>query len=357
MDSKNLMLLSLAVAFFISYMSIPVVRLIAFKIGAVDVPKDKRRMHKTPVPRMGGLSIFFGFLVSYLCFTPTIEVKHLGILIGATILVITGIIDDKYAIRASVKLLFQLVAAVIPVCLGLKIEFLTNPNFFSDKALMMLGSLSIPITIIWIIGLTNALNLIDGLDGLAGGIAAISSICLVIVALSTGNTVTIIPLAAIAGATLGFLPYNMNPAKIFMGDTGALFLGYMLATLSVDGFFKSYAAINFLIPFIVLGLPIFDTSFAILRRIIHKKPIMSPDRSHLHHRLVDKGFSQREAVGILCSITGLLSLTSIVWVTEGWKRMCLMLIVSIVYLFAIKFYVHNKSCEEDFFDNLNKDND
>lgn len=349
------MLLSLAVAFFLSYMSVPVVRIIAFKIGAVDVPRDERRMHKVPIPRMGGLSIFFGFLVSYLCFTPAIEYKHLGILIGATVLVVTGIIDDKYAIKASVKLLLQLVAAVIPVAMGLRIEFLTNPNFLSEKAFMTLGSLSVPITIIWIIGLTNALNLIDGLDGLAGGIAAISSVCLVIVALSTGSTTTIIPLAAIAGATIGFLPYNINPAKIFMGDTGALFLGYMLATLSVDGFFKSYAAINILIPFIVLALPIFDTSFAIFRRIKHKKPIMAPDRSHLHHRLVDAGFNQREAVGILCSISGLLSLTSIVWVTEGWKRMCLMLLVSVVYCIAIKFYVNNKKCEDEFMDNLKKE--
>ncbi len=357
MDSKWLMLMSLAVAFFLSYMTVPVVRLIAFKYGAVDVPKDARRMHKVPIPRMGGLAIYFGFLVSYLCFTPAIEYKHLGILIGATILVITGIIDDKFAIKASVKLLFELVAAVIPVVMGLRIEFMTNPNFLSGKALMMLGSLSIPITIIWIIGLTNALNLIDGLDGLAGGIAAISSVCLVVVAASTGSTSALIPLTAIAGATIGFLPYNINPAKIFMGDTGALFLGYMLATLSVDGFFKSYAAISLLIPLVVLGLPIFDTSFAILRRIKNKKPIMAPDRSHLHHKLVDAGFSQREAVGILWSISGLLSLTSIVWATEGWKRMCVMLIVSVVYLFAIKFYVHNKNCENDFFDKLKKEDD
>ena len=162
----------------------------------------------------------------------------------------------------------------------------------------------------------------------------------------------LIPLASIAGSTLGFLPYNINPAKIFMGDTGALFLGYMLACFSVSGFFKSYAAINFLIPFIVLGLPIFDTSFAILRRVSKGKPIMAPDRSHLHHRLVDAGFSQRQAVGILCSITGLLSLTAIVLATEGYKRAVLMLIVSIVYCFAVKYYVNNKNCEKIFLEKL-----
>lgn len=355
MDNRVLMILSLVVAFFLSFVSVPITRIFAFKFGAIDIPKDNRRMHKVPIPRMGGLSIYFGFLVSYLCFTPIIEIKDLGIIIGGTILVIVGIIDDKYALKASVKLLFQVLAALIPVLLGLRIDFITNVNIFSQGTVMMLGALSVPISVIWIIGLTNALNLIDGLDGLAGGIASISAICLMIVSLSSGRYEMLIPLASIAGATLGFLPFNINPAKIFMGDTGALFLGYMLACFSVSGFFKSYAAINFLIPFIVLGLPIFDTSFAILRRISKGKPIMSPDRSHLHHRLVDAGFSQGQAVGILCSISGLLSLTAIVLATEGYKRALLILIVSIAYCFAVKYYVNNKNCEKIFMNKLEEE--
>lgn len=352
MDNKILMILSMAVAFLLSFVCVPIVRIFAFKYGAVDVPKDNRRMHTVPIPRMGGLAIYFGFLVSYLCFTPTIEVKDIGIILGGTILVAVGIIDDKYALRASVKLLFQIIAAVIPVMLGLKINFITNVNIFSKGTVMMLGALSVPITVIWIIGLTNALNLIDGLDGLAGGIASISAVSLMIVSLFAGRYEMLIPLGAIAGATLGFLPFNINPAKIFMGDTGALFLGYMLACFSVSGFFKSYAAISFLIPFMVLGLPIFDTGFAILRRISKGKPIMSPDRSHLHHKLVDAGFSQRQAVGILCSITGLFSLTAIVLATEGYKRALLMLVVSVIYCFAVKYYVNNKNCEKIFMDKL-----
>lgn len=356
MDNRILMLLSMAVGFLLSFVSVPIVRIFAFKYGAVDVPRDNRRMHNVPIPRMGGLSIYFGFLVSYLCFTPTIEFKDIGILIGGTILVVVGIIDDKYALKASVKLIFQLLAAIIPVIMGLRIDFITNVNIFSKGTVMMLGVLSVPITIIWIIGLTNALNLIDGLDGLAGGIASISAVSLMIVSLSAGRYEMLIPLAAIAGATMGFLPFNVNPAKIFMGDTGALFLGYMLACFSVSGFFKSFAAISFLIPFIVLGLPIFDTSFAILRRISKGKPIMAPDRSHLHHKLVDAGFSQRQAVGILCSITGLLSLTAIVLATEGYKRAVIMLIVSVIYCFAVKYYVNNKNCEKIFMDKLKEEN-
>lgn len=354
---RNLILLSLAVAFFLSFASVPVVRILAFKIKAVDVPKDNRRMHKVPIPRMGGLSIFFGFLVSYLCFTPVIEYKHLGILLGGIILVIVGIFDDRTPLRASVKLIFQIIAALIPISLGLRINFLTNINIFSPKALTMLGALSVPITILWIVGLTNALNLIDGLDGLAGGIASIASVCLLIVAIRFDNYPMAIAFASIAGSALGFLPYNINPAKIFMGDTGALFLGYVLATFSVDGFFKSFTAINFIIPFVVLGLPIFDTGFAILRRMVKGQPIMAPDRSHLHHKLVDAGFSQKQAVGILCSISGLLSLTTIVFLSEGWRRALIMLLVTFVYFNAIRFYVKNKNSEEEFLQELNENND
>lgn len=356
MESGNfIILLSFALSLLLSYVSVPMVRILAFKWGAVDVPKDNRRMHKTPIPRMGGLAIFFGFMVSYLCFAETIEPKHIGVLIGAAILILTGIIDDRRPLKAVTKLIFQIIAAAIPMALGLKIEFLTNPLLFSDNAMMILGFLSIPITLIWILGLTNALNLIDGLDGLAGGISSIASISLLTIAIIFHKTEMIVPLAAVAGATIGFLPYNVNPAKIFMGDTGALFLGYMLAVLSVDGFFKSFAAINILIPLIVLGLPIFDTSFAIFRRMLKGQPIMKPDRSHLHHKLVDAGFSQRQAVGILCTISGLFSLSTIVWITAGLNRMILMLVVSVFYCFACKFYVDNKKCEDDFFKHLKEE--
>lgn len=354
-NSNFIILLCFALSLVLSFVAVPIVRIIAFKCGAVDVPKDNRRMHKTPIPRMGGLAICFGFFVSYLCFAETIEPKHLAILAGSLILVITGIIDDRRPLRALTKLVLQVIAAIIPICMGLRIDFITNLNVYSENTTMLLGFLSVPITIIWIVGLTNALNLIDGLDGLAGGIATISSLSLVIVATVFQRPETAIPFIALAGATIGFLPYNINPAKIFMGDTGALFLGYMLAVFSVDGFFKSFAAINFIIPLIVLGLPLFDTSFAIFRRLLKGQPIMKPDRSHLHHKLVDAGFSQRQAVGILCTISGLFSLATIVWVTAGIKRMIIILIVAMLYCFAGKFYIKNQKCEEEFFKKLDEE--
>ncbi len=353
-DNGIFLIFSLAIAFLFSFAAVPLVRVVAFKIGAVDVPRDKRRMHTKPIPRMGGLAIYFGFLVSYVCFGGVLEPKSVGIIVGATILVVLGILDDRKPIRAIVKLGVQLIAALIPVLMGLRIDFVTSLDLFSNQTNYVLGALSIPITVIWIVGLTNALNLIDGLDGLAGGISSISSVCLMFVALVFGSPRCAVALAAIAGATIGFLPYNLNPAKIFMGDTGALFLGYMLATLSVEGFFKSYAAITFVIPLLVMGLPLFDTSFAIFRRMLRGEPIMQPDRSHMHHRLVDAGFSQRQAVAIMCTISGLLSLTAIVLITEGWKRTLVMLAVSVLYYCGGILYIKNKNYEQDFLDNLAK---
>ncbi len=355
MDNGIFILFTLAVSFLFSFAAVPLVRVLAFKIKAVDVPRDNRRMHTKPIPRMGGLAIYFGFLVAYMCFAGTVEQETLGILIGATILVVLGILDDRKPIRAIVKLAVQIVAALIPVMMGLRIEFISRINLFSNETNYVLGVLAIPVTVIWIVGLTNALNLIDGLDGLAGGITTISAFSLMLVSFVFGRVECAIAMAAIAGATLGFLPYNLNPAKIFMGDTGALFLGYMLATLSVDGFFKSYAAVTFIIPLLVMGLPLFDTSFAIFRRLLKREPIMKPDRSHLHHRLIDAGFSQRQAVGILCIVSGLLSLTAIVIITAGFERALLMITVSLLYLFGFIFYAKNRNYEKKFLKELSLD--
>ncbi len=352
MDSGILVLFTLVVAFLFSFAAVPLVRVLAFKIKAVDVPRDNRRMHTKPIPRMGGLAIYLGFLVAFMCFAGTVDEKTVGIVIGASLLVVLGILDDRKPIPAIIKLVVQLIAAIIPVAMGLRIDFISRFNFFAEGTNHVLGTLAIPVTIIWIIGLTNALNLIDGLDGLAGGITTISAFSLMFISFVFGRVECTIAMAAIAGATLGFLPYNLNPAKIFMGDTGALFLGYMLATLSVDGFFKGYTAVTFIIPLVVMGLPLFDTSFAILRRIIKREPIMQPDRSHLHHRLIDAGFSQRQAVAILCTVSGLLSLSAIVLITAGWKRTLLMVAVSLLYLVGCIIYVKNKNYEKQFLQEL-----
>ena len=285
----------------LSYFFTPPVKRFAHKVGAIDVPKDNRRMHKEPIPRLGGLAIFGGFLCSILVFGQ-LDQTMLCVLLGATIIVALGIFDDVLALGAKLKFVVQIIAAAIPVCVGgLQIRLFTNLNPFSDSPFWHLGFLAVPVTIIWIVGITNAVNLIDGLDGLAVGVSSIASITM----------------AALTGACIGFMPYNLNPAKIFMGDTGSTFLGYMLATVSIMGLFKFYAVISFAVPFLILGLPIFDTANAIIRRLAEGRSPMSPDRGHVHHKLIDMGFNQKQAVAILYAISATLGLTAVVLTSSG----------------------------------------
>ena len=271
----------------ISFLATPLVKNLAYKVGAIDVPKDNRRMHKVPIPRLGGLAIFIAFLftVIVLC---DIDRQTQGILLGAIMIVILGVLDDIMTLKALPKFLVQIAAAGVAVYHGCTIQFISNPNIFSSVPYLDLGWLSIPVTIIWIVAITNAVNFIDGLDGLAVGVSAISTASLLIIALMVGELNIAIILAALLGACLGFIPYNKNPAKIFMGDTGATFLGFILATLSVQGLFKLYAIISFAVPFLVLGIPIFDICFAFLRRVAKGQNPMTADRGHVHHRLIDR---------------------------------------------------------------------
>ncbi|MGE4283988.1 MAG: MraY family glycosyltransferase [Clostridia bacterium] len=339
MSYQNLFLvLSFIVAFLIAFAATPLAKVIAYKIGAIDVPKDDRRIHKKPIPRLGGLAIFYGFIISVVAFVE-IDKSIRGILLGALVIVLLGIIDDVKQLKAKVKLVFQIIAALIVVFHGVRIEVLTNPNLFSAKETIELGFWSVPLTVAWIIGVTNAVNLIDGLDGLAAGISSIASICLLFVSLLAGEPVGIISstamiTAALAGSCLGFLPYNFNPAKVFMGDTGATFLGFILATISIQGLFKFYAVISFAAPLLILGLPIFDTGYAILRRMIHGKSIMEADRGHLHHRLIDMGFSQRQTVMILYTISGILGLSAVVLTGSGAFSAMVLIFSVLVFVVA-----------------------
>ena len=315
-----------AVAAVLSYFFTPPVKNFAHKVGAIDVPKDARRMHKKPIPRLGGLAIYGGFLCSILIFGQLDETM-LCVLLGAAIIVALGIFDDVLALGAKLKFVVQIVAAAIPVCIGdLQIGLFTNLNPLSDTPFVHLGILAVPVTIIWIVGITNAVNLIDGLDGLAVGVSSIAAITMLAVALLTGNMPIAITMAALAGACIGFLPYNLNPAKIFMGDTGSTFLGYMLATVSIMGLFKFYAVISFAVPFLILGLPIFDTANAIIRRVAAGRSPMSPDRGHVHHKLIDMGFNQKQAVAILYAISATLGLTAVVLTSSGEVKAIVLLL-------------------------------
>lgn len=316
---------ALAVAFLVAVITTPVVKMLAQRMGAIDVPKDGRRMHDHPIPRMGGLAIFFGFMLSVLLFVPMTGQLR-GMLMGAVIIVVLGIFDDIHSLRASFKFVVQIVAALVAVLSGNIIATLSNPNVFSADLYWDLGWLAYPVTVLWIVAITNAVNLIDGLDGLACGVSTISSMTLLVIALVVSDGPVAILMAALAGGCIGFLPYNMNPAKIFMGDTGSTFLGFILAVVSIQGLFKFYTIISFAVPFLLLGLPIFDTAFAFIRRIAHGQNPMSPDRSHVHHRLIDMGFSQKQAVAVLYIISAILGLSAVVLTTSGPLRAMMLMV-------------------------------
>ena len=336
---------ALLVAAVVALITTPVVKSTAIKFGAIDVPKDGRRMHDHPIPRMGGLAIFFGFILSILLFLP-LSKQLRGMLLGAVIIVVLGIFDDKYALPAMPKFCVQIVAALIAVMMGNRIYIISNINIFSDQPYWNLGWLSIPISVLWIVGITNAVNLIDGLDGLACGVSTISSLTLFVIALVVAEPDVAILTAALAGACLGFLPYNMNPAKIFMGDTGSTFLGFVLATVSIQGLFKFYTVISFAAPFLMLGLPIFDTGFAIVRRLAKGQSPMTPDRGHIHHRLIDMGFSQKQAVATLYIISAILGLSAVVLTTSGvFRAMIFFAALCVAGALAAKFYL-DRNLEE-----------
>lgn len=317
----------------ISFLATPLVKNLAYKVGAIDVPKDERRMHKVPIPRLGGLAIFIAFLFSVIIFAD-IDRQMQGILLGSIMIVILGVLDDILTLKALPKFLVQIAAAGVAVYHGCTIQFISNPNVFSNVSYLNLNWLSIPVTIIWIVAITNAVNFIDGLDGLAVGVSAISTASLLIIALMVGEVNIAVILAALLGACLGFIPYNKNPAKIFMGDTGATFLGFILATLSVQGLFKLYAIISFAVPFLVLGIPIFDICFAFLRRIAKGQNPMVADRGHVHHRLIDMGFSQKQAVAISYMLTAILGLAAVLLTSSGELK-ALILIGAIIIVGAI----------------------
>jgi UDP-GlcNAc:undecaprenyl-phosphate GlcNAc-1-phosphate transferase len=338
MPDVGYVLLALILAAVISCATTPLVKALSYKVGAIDVPKDDRRMHDHPIPRMGGLAIFFGFIVSVLLLL-SLDTAKQGMLLGAVIIVILGIFDDIYALPAKFKFVVQIVAALVAVLSGNCIQVVSNPNIFSSDPYWDLGALSIPVTVLWIVAITNAVNLIDGLDGLACGVSTISSMTMLVVALLVSEGDVAVMMAALAGACIGFLPYNLNPAKIFMGDTGATFLGYILATVSVQGMFKLPTIISFVVPFLMLGLPIFDVTFAVIRRLAKGQSPMSPDRSHIHHRLIDMGFSQKQAVGILYVVSAILGLSAVVLTTtSALKAMVFLVAMAVAGLVAAKLY-------------------
>ena len=344
-------------AFITTFVITPYTIKLAKKVGAVDTPKDERRINKTTMPRLGGLAVIAGFIVSivYLLIILSIEksinlsddnmyIKLIGFLIGGLIIGIVCFIDDLKDLPPLVKLIAQIIAAIVVVCFGLRIENVNIP-FFNYVGLP--NAFSIILTIGWIVGVTNAINLIDGLDGLSSGIALISCISMLIVfALNGSPIIAILLITALAGALSGFLPFNFNPAKTFMGDAGSNFLGYSLSVISIFGVAKTYTLIVIVAPLIILGLPVLDTLVAIFRRVIKGKSlkaIMQADKGHLHHKLLKQGFSQREAVLIMYAITAALGLFAIILLDSGiWKALSFLILVVVIVAIGYKNFEKDK---------------
>lgn len=298
---------ALLIAFLLSIFLTPFVGKLAIKIGATDQP-NARKVHSTVMPRMGGLAIFLSFLIAYLIFSYEL-MEQIPFVIGAFVIIIVGILDDMYELKAAPKFFGQIVAALIMVFWGgLQVEFINLPF----GGVLEFGIFSIPFTIFWIVGIINAINLIDGLDGLAGGVSSIALITIAIMAIIQKDLFVAIIALSVIGATIGFLKYNFHPAKIFMGDTGAMFLGYIIAVLSLMGF-KNVTMISFVVPVIILGVPISDTFFAIIRRLVNKTPISAPDKSHLHHCLLNIGFTHRQTVILIYAMSALFGLAAIIF--------------------------------------------
>lgn len=345
-------------SFIVAFSATPIAKKLAVVVGAVDVPKDGRRMHKKPVARLGGLAIVCGFLVSILFNVVStdgfgFDAQLIGLLAGVSIILAVGIADDIKPINAKIKLLFQIAAALVVMLLSdTRIESITNP-FVPGGYSYLEPYISYPLTIIWIVGITNAVNLIDGLDGLAAGVSSICSLSLFFISIMRTDISEPVALFAaiitisLAGSSLGFLPFNFHPARIFMGDTGATFLGFTLAAVTIHGTLKSYAAMSIAIPLLILGLPLFDTAFAVLRRLLNGKSPIKADRGHLHHRLIDMGLSHKQSVLVLYTASGALGLCAIVLANRGALSAIILLLSVSIFIIGGAKYMNEINREED----------
>ena len=280
-----------AVALAIVIMFTPAVAGMARRLGAVDLP-DERRVHRIPIPRLGGLAMFFGIIVPSLAFLDLSRPVR-GLLVGAAIATAVGAIDDFRGLAWWEKLGGQLLAASIPPIFGIWIDHFTFPFLGVYDLSVWVGA---PLTVLWIVAVMNMVNFLDGLDGLAAGVCGIAGLTFAVIALSLGKPTAAAFSAIVLGATLGFLRHNFFPARIFMGDSGAMLLGFSLAAVSVEGLLKTAATVALFFPLLVLAVPILDTGFVVAKRLKYRQPITAPDRAHLHHRFVNIGFSQPRAV-------------------------------------------------------------
>ena len=339
------------IAFMTSFMMTPQTIKLARKVGAVDTPEDERRINKVSMPRLGGLAVIAGFIISIVSLLIVMMIegnidlsqdgyhkKLLGFAAGGLIISLVCFYDDVKGAKAIFKLIAQIAAACIVVKSGIIIDSIDIPFFTVDINNEIFHQI---LTVAWIIGITNAMNLIDGLDGLSTGLSIISCMSLLIIfSLNGSPLISIILITALCGSLVGFLPYNFNPAKTFIGDTGSNFLGYCLSIISILGIAKTYTAIVIVAPLIVLALPLFDTVFAIFRRLVNGKSlkaIIEPDANHLHHKMLRKGFTQKQAVLILYGLSATFGMFAIILLESGiWKALSFALIIIVIIAMGYK---------------------
>ncbi|WP_155477034.1 MraY family glycosyltransferase [Heliobacterium mobile] len=344
------MALAACAAFLFALVLTPLVRRLALRLGIVDMPSG-RKVHREPMPYLGGVAIYGGFAAAIAVMgfenSDFLRSEIVGLLIGGFIITLVGVIDDARDLSPKWKLVGQIVAASVVIPFGLSVDFVTNPFFgpLFGPDVVDLGWLKAPITVIWIIGVTNAVNLIDGLDGLAAGIASIASVTLAVVAWTQGQILVAYLALILAASSVGFLKYNFHPARIFMGDAGAMFLGFALACLSILGLAKVATVISVFIPILIVGIPILDTGFAIFRRYQKGQPIFQADKDHLHHRLLALGFSHPQTVMIIYGINTVLGVTAVVLTSLSTAQsvFILILISSLIIVTADRLGILGRS--------------
>lgn len=319
---------------------VPIIKKLAFHIGAIDIPNE-RSVHTKPIPRLGGLAIYAGFLLGYMCFCKTNIIMN-SILIGSFIIILTGIADDIKPLKALTKLIFQTIACLVIVFYGkILLTDISAFGFYID-----FGILAYPITILFILICINCMNLIDGLDGLSSGISSIYFLTIGIICYFKGSYgLDYIFCSIMLGACLGFLIHNHHPAKIFAGDTGSMFLGFIIGIIALLGF-KNVTFTSLLIPFLIIAIPVLDAIFAIIRRFLKGEKIMSPDKFHIHHQLLNLNFSHKATVNIICFIDALFALASIIYVlvdrTLGYILYGLLLILVLIFVLKTNVVVEHK---------------
>ena len=338
----------IATPFAISLGATPLSIRISRRTGAIDVPKDDRRMHKRPIPRLGGIAIFISFFICTLILRALIVGGHIydhnaagmpdkltAVLVSGTLVFVLGIIDDLKNIRAFVKLLGQIGCAAVAFALGIHIPAVTLFGWqFTDGST---GDtfVSFVVTIVWLVAITNMINLIDGLDGLAAGVAGIAALAIAYTAYINGYNTAAFAMAILAGAALGFLPFNFHPAKVFMGDCGAMFLGFAIASVSIISPAKGATIVAIIAPVLVLGVPVFDVAFAMVRRRLRGQSVFTPDKGHLHHQLTRIGIGQRRSALMLYGISGIMGIAAIVFSRSFYLEAIGLFLIAVIFIIVL----------------------